>query len=211
MQFSIQAELFQKFPGLQIGVVVARGIDNTKDTDLSTQLGQEVTRIRTSLTLDALPTQPKIACWKAAYAAFGGEPKKNRSSVENLYKMILEGRELSSINPLVDAYNVVSLKHMLPVGGEDLDAMQGNLQLRYASANETPIVLLGEKDARAPKTGEVIYSDDNGAFCRRWNWFGLRSGSRSHMSRTCRSRLASTSTSSQWAKQRTMVLAWAGS
>lgn len=171
MQFSIQSELLQKFPGLHLGVVVASGIDNTKDrSDLSAQLGQEAARIRANLTLDTLAQQPKIACWKAAYAAFGGEPKKNRSSVENLHKMILEGRELASINPLVDAYNVVSLKHVLPVGGEDLDCMQGNLQLRFASANETPIILLGEKDARPPKTGEVIYADDNSAFCRRWNW-----------------------------------------
>jgi len=31
-------------------------------------------------------------------------------------------------------------------------------------------MLLGDKEARAPEAGEVMYKDDNGAICRRWNW-----------------------------------------
>ena len=30
--------------------------------------------------------------------------------------------------------------------------------------------LLGEPEARSPHPGEVIYRDDVGAICRRWNW-----------------------------------------
>jgi DNA/RNA-binding domain of Phe-tRNA-synthetase-like protein len=29
---------------------------------------------------------------------------------------------------------------------------------------------LGETEERAPHPGEVIYRDDIGAICRRWNW-----------------------------------------
>ena len=30
--------------------------------------------------------------------------------------------------------------------------------------------MLGEPEDRAPKAGEVIYKDNVGAICRRWNW-----------------------------------------
>jgi DNA/RNA-binding domain of Phe-tRNA-synthetase-like protein len=71
---------------------------------------------------------------------------------------------------LVDLYNVVSLTHLLPAGGEDLDAIEGDVVLTRASASEPPVKLLGENEERAPKPGEVIYKDDRSAICRRWNW-----------------------------------------
>jgi DNA/RNA-binding domain of Phe-tRNA-synthetase-like protein len=32
------------------------------------------------------------------------------------------------------------------------------------------VKLLGEQEARAPYPGEVIYKDEEGTLCRRWNW-----------------------------------------
>jgi DNA/RNA-binding domain of Phe-tRNA-synthetase-like protein len=70
----------------------------------------------------------------------------------------------------VDLYNVISLTHLLPVGGEDLDTVEGDIVLTRASSSEPPVKLLGEGEERAPKPGEVIYKDNRGAICRRWNW-----------------------------------------
>jgi len=56
------------------------------------------------------------------------------------------------------------------VGGENLDSIEGDIRLTRASDSEPPVRLLGEADERAPKPGEVIYTDDRGAICRRWNW-----------------------------------------
>ena len=82
----------------------------------------------------------------------------------------LKGEPIRPILPLVDIYNAVSLEHLLPVGGEDLDSIEGDLRLTRASESEPPVRLLGEAEERAPKPGEVIYTDDRGAICRRWNW-----------------------------------------
>ena len=77
---------------------------------------------------------------------------------------------LLSINPLVDLYNVVSLRHLLPVGGEDLEKVTGPIFLTFAGDDEPPVPLLGERRERPPYPGEVIYRDGVGAICRRWNW-----------------------------------------
>ncbi len=171
MKFLIDSEIFKKFPGLNIGLVLCKGIDNHGSVEEVTHsVEAETHRIRENFNPETLSQQPKIDSWRKAYAAFGGEPKKNRSSVENLYKMVLNGVELRSINKLVDSYNYISLKYMLPLGGEDFDKMQGDVILTFASDNEPPVMLLGDKESHSPRKGEVIYKDEISAICRRWNW-----------------------------------------
>ena len=126
--------------------------------------------VRTALAGTNVRDHPRIRCWREAYRSFGAKPKKYPSSIENLVRRTLKGEPIRPILPLVDIYNAVSLEHLLPVGGEDLDSIEGDLRLTRASESEPPVRLLGETEERAPKPGEVIYTDDRGAICRRWNW-----------------------------------------
>lgn len=59
---------------------------------------------------------------------------------------------------------------MVPVGGEDIDKIQGDVILTFAEPNEPTVLLLGDKEPRPPHVGEVIYKDSISAICRRWNW-----------------------------------------
>jgi DNA/RNA-binding domain of Phe-tRNA-synthetase-like protein len=72
---------------------------------------------------------PKIAAWREAYRVFGVKAKDYPSSVGALYKRVTKGGSVAGINPIVDICNYISLKHMLPVGGEDTEKMTGDLQL----------------------------------------------------------------------------------
>jgi DNA/RNA-binding domain of Phe-tRNA-synthetase-like protein len=83
---------------------------------------------------------------------------------------VLNGARLAHINNLVSLYNTISLRYILPVGGEDLDKIVGDVLLTRAGNAEPAIILLGEVEARPPHPGEIIYKDDLGAICRRWNW-----------------------------------------
>ncbi len=138
MQFTIDNLIFEKFLGLHIGVAVAKGVKNTGGplAEVEGKLRGEEERIRANYQAETLPQDPKIGVWRKAYTAFGAKPKEHKSSVENLYRLVLGGGSLRHINNLVDVYNFVSLKHMLPVGGEDIDAVQGDVALTFAGANE---------------------------------------------------------------------------
>lgn len=92
------------------------------------------------------------------------------SSVENLTRRVLNSATIGHINNLVSLYNTISLRHILPVGGEDVDKINGDVLLTRAAEDEPAVILLGEKEARAPRAGEIIYKDEVGAICRRWNW-----------------------------------------
>lgn len=166
---TIDEAFWALFPQAMIGTVVVRGLDNRRAADVAaTMLEQRIARTAAELKDAAIPELPEIACWRAAYQAFGVKPSKTKSSIENLLRSAASGR-LRSINPLVDLYNVVSLEHRLPCGGEDMDAIVGPIRLTRAAGDE-PFVPLGGTENEPPPAGAVIYRDDAGVICSCWNW-----------------------------------------
>lgn len=171
MRLLVTPEIFELFPDAVLGVVIARGIDNAGDpTAVFAELRRQEERAREAYAGVAITEHPRIACWREAYRQFGAKPKDYPSSIENLMRRVLKGHALPHINTLVDLYNTVSLRHILPMGGEDLDRIEGDVLLTQAGEEEAPVRMLGEPEEKAPRPGEVIYKDDVGAICRRWNW-----------------------------------------
>lgn len=171
MKFKIDHKIFEKFPRLTIGVVICKNIHNSGiQEEVQKEIREQENKIREKYNTETLSQTPKIDVWRKAYSAFGAKPKENKSSVENLYRLVLQGVNLRHINKLVDIYNFISLKHMVPVGGEDIDKIRGDVILKFAEPNEPAVLLLGDKEPRQPHAGEVIYKDNISAICRRWNW-----------------------------------------
>lgn len=171
MDFKIEPAIFEQHPDLILGVAVAHGVDNKGSSgEVITLLREAEKRVLESIGDQPISQLSHIAPWREAYRKFGSKPKEYHSSIENLVRRIAKGEEVRHINKLVDIYNFISLKYMVPVGGEDMVKIEGDVLLTVAAENEKPIVLLGEKEARPPHSGEVIYKDNNGAICRRWNW-----------------------------------------
>ncbi|KAL6691182.1 Phenylalanyl-tRNA synthetase [Trichoderma pleuroticola] len=69
-----------------------------------------------------------------AYKAFGAKPQKTRNSLEALTRRA-EG-DLPRVNRLTDIYNAISVKHQVPIGGEDLDKYNGSPFLTRASRQD---------------------------------------------------------------------------
>ena len=109
-----------------------------------------------------------VEAWRDAYRAFGAKPQRTRPSVDALLR---RADALPSINKVVDAYNAVSVEYALPIGGEDLDAYQGPARLVRATGDEPfDVMAAGEPTVEHPAPGEVVWRDDAGVTCRRWNW-----------------------------------------
>ena len=171
MRFRIAPTIFEDYPDVRIGLVIARGLDNHgSDPAITSKVREAEAALVESFREGTVTEHPRIAPWREAYRKFGAKPKKHHSSIENLVRRALKGDALRSINKLVDVYNVVSLRHIVPVGGEDLDRIEGDIVLAQAGEREAPVRLLGGSEERPPGAGEVIYKDDRGAICRRWNW-----------------------------------------
>lgn len=170
MKFRIDSKIFEKFHGLNIGMVIVKNIDNTGSSEeVLTLIKEKEKEIRDKFNRETLSENPKINAWRQAFSSFGAKPKKYKCSVENLYRMILEGIDLKHINKIVDIYNYISIKNMIPVGGDDTDKVDGRVVLKFAAGNET-FVELNSDEVKNPKEGEIVYMDDKEVLCRRWNW-----------------------------------------
>lgn len=171
MKLKIDPKIFEQYPEVLLGVAVLHDIDNNGEGEGLNQALREAEKEAVEKIGNTPVTEhPNIAPWREAYRKFGAKPKKYPSSIENLVRHILSGEQVRHINKLVDVYNVISLRHLVPVGGEDTDKIKGDVLLTFAGDNEKEVVLLGEKEARPPYPEEVIYKDDIGTICRRWNW-----------------------------------------
>ena len=112
---------------------------------------------------------PHVAAWREAYRAFGAKPRRTRNSLEALLRRAASG--LPRVNRLTDVYNAVSVLHQIPLGGEDLSRYRGAPRLVRAAGTEPfDTAAYGAMAIEHPDPGEVVWCDDAGVTCRRWNW-----------------------------------------
>jgi DNA/RNA-binding domain of Phe-tRNA-synthetase-like protein len=112
---------------------------------------------------------PHVAAWREAYRAFGAKPQRTRNSLEALLRRTASG--LPRVNRLTDLYNAISVLHQIPLGGEDLSRYTGAPRLVRATGTESfDTVADGIAVTEHPDPGEVVWCDDAGVTCRRWNW-----------------------------------------
>jgi DNA/RNA-binding domain of Phe-tRNA-synthetase-like protein len=112
---------------------------------------------------------PEVLAWRQAYLGFGVRPREGRSSVEALLRRVSVG--LPRIDRLTDVYNAVSVMHLMPIGGEDLAGYQGPARLVVAAGDEVfDTIADGQPTSQTADAGEIVWRDDAGVTCRRWNW-----------------------------------------
>jgi len=162
---TVDSDVFAAHPEYVALIVLAEGIGNgPSDEDTSAVLDEAEEHLRArGLTRPA--DDPHIAAWRAAFSAFGAKPSKYPCSAEALAARVLKGAALPRVNVLVDLYNAVSVRALTPVGGEDLDHLNGPLRLTIATGEEA-----FDGHDGAPRPGEIVWRDDAGVTCRRWNW-----------------------------------------
>ncbi|PLR50169.1 B3/4 domain-containing protein [Chimaeribacter arupi] len=112
-----------------------------------------------------------LAAWAEVFKRFGAKPKRTPCSAEALRKRVARDGNVPGIDPVVDLYNAVSIRFAIPVGGENIAAYHGAPRLTLADGTELfDTVKEGEPAHESPDPGEVIWRDDTGVTCRRWNW-----------------------------------------
>ncbi|WP_434651927.1 B3/4 domain-containing protein [Pseudomonas sp. R3-56] len=109
--------------------------------------------------------------WAQTFRLFGAKPQRTPCSAEALRKRVLRDGGLPSLDPVVDLYNAISLEYAIPVGGENIEAYTGSPRLVIAEGGEPfDTMKEGAPALEYPDAGEVVWRDDQGVTCRRWNW-----------------------------------------
>ncbi|MFE4173516.1 B3/4 domain-containing protein [Streptomyces sp. NPDC056909] len=172
LTLTVSDEVRTLAPGFTHLAVEAHGLVNGPSTEGSSALLDDAARrLADRLGGRAPHEDPHLAAWRETYTAFGAKPSRTRNSAEDLAKRALSDSGLPRINLLVDLYNAVSVAHLIPVGGEDTDRIAGGMRLVRATGDEPFATAAGGEPAvEHPEPGEVVWCDDEGVTCRRWNW-----------------------------------------
>lgn len=169
LAYRIAMEIFEDYPGYMRGVVVVDDADNSLQCEqLATQLREAEALVRESVQGN-VAEHPRISTWREAYRRFGAKPSEHRSSIEAMVRRVVKPDSLPSINPLVDIGNIVSLRHMLPVGVHPLPATPGRLDLRRALPGDSFAPADGGPVAE-PSAGEIVLTYGHDVLTRRWTW-----------------------------------------
>jgi DNA/RNA-binding domain of Phe-tRNA-synthetase-like protein len=164
------SDIIEEYPDVRIGVVVCRGLTNKASYNQLVRLQQEaLTAAKVNIGDQPITKHPHIASWRRIYRRFGTKPGDYRPSAENLIRRAIKTGELYQINTAVDIYNVVSVKYLIPMGGFDLDHINGTIRLRRSEGGEG-FDPLGTKGPEETYNGEIVYADDSRILTRRWNY-----------------------------------------
>jgi DNA/RNA-binding domain of Phe-tRNA-synthetase-like protein len=171
LQYAIAPQVFRQFAGYVRGVVLAFGVENGPSSPELVALLQDAQRsVRDRLEIETLTEHAQIRAWREAYRAFGARPADFRSSIEALARRAVRGDQpLASISRLVDIGNVVSLRHLVPVGGHAIDVLTQDIELRPARGDEV-FVAFGSDVVEHPLPGEIVFVERNTVLTRRWTW-----------------------------------------
>ena len=172
-RFVVEDSFWQVFPDVEIGVLC---VDGVRPTD---QIGEEEAKAAAKfldranasaeewLTSSTISQNEVVAVWRDAYRKFKTK-KGARCSVENLLKRVLKDNPVGHIVPSVDVSNAISLKYALPIGAENIDAIEGTFRLAMTDGGDY-FLPIGEDQSDPTLPGEIAYLDEAGEVCRCWN------------------------------------------
>ncbi len=168
--FRIDEGILSTFQGVNIGVLLGQDVDvRVADEGLEALKASVVEAAIESFGSDPVTSHPHVRSWREMYRGFKTKPGDYRPSAEALLRRAIKRRGLPRINTAVDTYNAVSVRHRIPMGGFDMDRVQGTIRLRFSEGGES-FMPLGASESEETYPEEVVYADDTRILTRRWNY-----------------------------------------
>lgn len=177
MKFEVDKKVFSKFPDTVEIVVVVRGVNN--ETRMSKEILDESKKVQKTLKENFENIEwmslPKYKLWKDRFAeiardaGYGDKSDHFLPAHVSLTKRVVSGKDLPNINPIVNYYNMFSVKNGIPSGGADFSRVYGDLKLRFTTGEEYSL-LIGDSKVVTVSAGEVSWVDDHSVETQMWAW-----------------------------------------
>jgi DNA/RNA-binding domain of Phe-tRNA-synthetase-like protein len=167
MQFTVYwcVEVAAKFPELAISIGTINNVsverENVEIRELKRALYLEV---KAKHDIEKLKENPVVRAYRDFYWKLGIDPTKTRPSGEALLRRVLHGGELPTISTAVDAYNLASMKTIIPISGFDKDRLSPPFNVRFAEDNE-PFTGIGTETPTALKSNMLVLADTKRVLC----------------------------------------------
>lgn len=170
-KFTVDEKLFDIFPDYCLGVVTARGVDNSApESEIEELLCAETAAFAERYRDANVRELPNVKVYRDAFLKLGINPNKFMCSIEALAKRVQKSGVLPCINPIVDLGNALSVKYLLPLGAHDIDKMDDSgVAVRFSAEGDSFLPMGGDTAETVP-AGEMVYVSGSTVKTRRWMW-----------------------------------------
>lgn len=164
MRLAIDDAVREKF-GLSIGIATIRGVGQKEreSSEISTEIAEVEAETKRSFRIDAVKDVRTIRLQRDFFWHMGVDPTKVRPASEALLRRILSNKGLPRVSPIVDAYNLASVKSLLTFSAFDMKRIDPPLRVRFSREDEE-VLLIGNRKKRL--TGkELVLTDASKVLC----------------------------------------------
>ena len=169
--FELDPGLLEQHPTYVVGVVFVHGTGAGSPVNsgaLERALRGAAESVAWRLGGAGLHAHPAIAPWAQTFEAAGINPRSYAPSIVALAQRCLRGEYIRSINPAADIANLISLRHLVPVGAHDVERLAGDVSVRLSKDGD--VFGGSEGEAEGVPAGEPVYATGNAIRTRRWVW-----------------------------------------
>jgi len=171
MKYQIESGIIELVSQMRTGVIIVRGAYlPSRSEQIEELLAEQEGWIQREFAGQDVKSIPAVSAWRKAFEAVGQSARVFPCSLESSLRRLIGGKKMPRINPLVDWYNAMTLKYLIPMGAYDLSCINGDqIGLKRASGVERYVPLGGGDVQRVP-AGEIIFASGEEALCRAWTW-----------------------------------------
>ena len=162
MQITISKTFHNVCPKFIGGAILAEVKNSATTPELWAEIERIANVLRNNYTTDTIKEQSGIAATREAYRRAGKDPSRYRPACEQLARRILQGKDLYSIDQLVDFGNLVSLYCGYSTAMLDAEKILGeNITLGIGTSGE-PYEGIGRGVLNIENL--PVYRDEEGGF-----------------------------------------------
>jgi DNA/RNA-binding domain of Phe-tRNA-synthetase-like protein len=160
VSLTLSSDVKTAFPDLMVLVSQISGVNveavNPRLEEFKETITEEMRRFCTA---EILKDRPVLRAYRDFFWQIKVDPTKTRPAAEALIRRIVTGKPLPTINTLVDAYNLASVKTEVAIAAFDADKLRGDLTMRFAERDEEFLGIGMDKPLRLQR-GEIVIQDD---------------------------------------------------
>jgi len=162
MRLVIDDAVRKKFE-ISVGITAIRGVRQKESSEISKAITEVEEAAKSKYNIDEVKDIRIIRQQRDFFWRMGVDPTKVRPASEALLRRILLNKGLPRVSPIVDAYNLASVKTLLTFSAFDMKRIAPPLSVRLSRAGEE-VVLIGNR--RKELTGkEIVLTDAAKILC----------------------------------------------
>ena len=137
MNVTWDSEVLARFQKLVLCIGMISGVCIERENEQVQQLKRDICEhVKAKYDVETLKDNPTVRAYRDLYWKLDIDPTKTRPSGEALLRRVLNGNQLPRISTVVDAYNLASMKTIIPISGFDADRLKSPFHVRFARDGE---------------------------------------------------------------------------